>query len=342
MVDKHNPQLIFLGSNTAEDMGLEVLEKIQKGMPRHLIFYMHPAPDHHLAIKVLKAGAYYLLHKPNDFPELAHQLGIHLRYLLVDTPSLEGEEQKLLQNIIGNSSACKKIKQDIRHLAPLDVTVLIQGESGTGKDLVAKALHDLSKRKNSPFIPVNCGALPLALFESEFFGSCRGAYTGATNRKGYFEKSRGGTLFLDEIAEIRPAGQVKLLRVLEEKRVTPLGSSESIPVDTRILTATNCSLSEKIKQRQLRIDFLFRINTATITVPPLRKRREDILPLSEHFLKRMTFLPIQKNISIDALEKLNRHDWPGNIRELRNVVESASIRCPDLTIQPHHIEFFNL
>ena len=256
--------------------------------------------------------------------------------------SLKLEDQEPFKEIIGNSSACKKMKKDIRRLAPLEVPVLIQGESGTGKELVAQALHRFSNRKNAPFMPINCGALPLALFESELFGCSKGAYTGATNRKGYFEKSCGGTIFLDEVTEICLSGQVKLLRVLEEKKITPLGSCNSVAVDIRILTATNHSLSERIANGQFRMDLLFRINTVVITVPPLRKRREDISLLSEHFLKKINSSTTHKKISINALEKLSRHDWPGNIRELRNVIERASINCLGSTIRPHHIEFFNL
>lgn len=342
LIRRHRPQLIFLGSNITEGASLELLSQIHNEVPDLPIFFMHQQPDHRLAVKVLRAGAYYFLQKPEDFHELPHLLHIYLRRILEKTPSLGEEEQRVFEEIVGGSSPCRKMKEDIRRFASMDVAVLILGESGTGKELVARTLHRLSSRKTAPFVAVNCGAVPFTLFESELFGCRRGAYTGAVNRQGYFERSRGGTLFLDEIAEISSAGQAKLLRVLDEKVIFPLGSCDSHSVDTRILTATNRPLQNRIKNGRFRMDLLFRINTATITVPPLRKRKEDIPLLSDHFLRTMTYSDKNTKISVNALEKLSNHDWPGNIRELKNVVERAAIRCSGPVIRPHNIDFFNL
>jgi transcriptional regulator with PAS, ATPase and Fis domain len=217
-------------------------------------------------------------------------------------------------------------------IAQSDSSVLIQGETGTGKELLAKAIHSLSHRSQGPFVAVNCGALPAELLESELFGYVRGAFTGADRDKpGRFAAARGGTLFLDEIGEIAPSVQIKLLRVLQEKAYEPLGSNKSVNADVRIITASNRDLEELVRRNEFRRDLFYRINVIRLDMPPLRERKEDIPLLVEQFIQRFNQLQ-KKNISgirSEALSLLGAHDWPGNVRELENVIERAFVLCPD-------------
>jgi two-component system response regulator PilR (NtrC family) len=215
--------------------------------------------------------------------------------------------------------------------------VLIQGESGTGKELVARAIHNCSPRVNAPFVSINCGAFAETLLESELFGYIKGAFTGAqTNRKGLFEAAHGGTIFLDEISEMSPTMQVKLLRVLQERRVRPVGSTEEIPIDTRVIAATNRDLARMVEEKTFRQDLYYRVNIIMIKLPPLRERKEDIPALAEHFLRRYAKASGRQihSISEEALWHLENYDWPGNVRELENAVERAVALEPTDQIKP--------
>ena len=238
--------------------------------------------------------------------------------------------------IIGRSPAIKRVFRLIEKVAPTESTVLILGESGTGKELVARAIHQKSRRKDGPFIPVNCGAIPEELLESELFGYEKGAFTGANRSKpGRFELAHGGTIFLDEIAEMSPKLQVKLLRILQEKTIERLGSERSIPVNIRIIAATNRHLEKEVAEGRFREDLYFRLNVIPIKLPPLRERREDIPLLAEHFLQKFCEreeVPV-KRLSEEALECLLSYSWPGNVRELENLMERLVILTEDEIIK---------
>jgi DNA-binding NtrC family response regulator len=234
----------------------------------------------------------------------------------------------------------QQVRRLIETIAPTEATVMILGETGTGKELVARSLHEKSDRASRAFIPVNCGALPENLVESELFGHRKGAYTGAdTNRKGLFEVANGGTLFLDEVGELDRSVQVKLLRFLESGEIRRVGENEPFRVDVRVLCATNRDLREMVKNEQFREDLFFRLNTFEIFLPALRDRRLDISALSRHMLSRYTLRRglTESSISPEAIEMLMAHDWPGNIRELANAIERASILAGNGPIRPEHL-----
>ncbi len=241
-----------------------------------------------------------------------------------------------IPEIIGESAPIKKLFNLIHKVAVTDATVLILGESGTGKELVARSIHNLSQRKDKPYIAQFCGSIPDTLLESELFGYKKGAFTGATSdKKGLFEVADGGTFFLDEIADISPALQAKLLRVLQNREIIRLGDTKPIKVDVRIIAATNKDLKQLVNENKFREDLFYRLNVFPIEIPPLRERREDIPLLVEHFIKKYS----QKKISIspDAMRKLQNFYWPGNVRQLENVLQRALILCDSNILQPEHI-----
>jgi len=244
------------------------------------------------------------------------------------------------QDIISRSNKMKEIFSLLPRIAQSDSTVLIEGESGTGKDLIARAIHAISPRKNGPMVAVNCGAIPDTLLESELFGYTAGAFTDAKKDKpGRFSQAHTGTIFLDEIGDVSPALQVRLLRVLQEKNFQPLGSTRTINTDVRVIAATNKNLSSEVKKSFFRQDLYYRINVVKIVLPPLRERKEDILPLAENFIDRMNSIR-KKNIlglSPRAIEAFMDHDWPGNIRELENVIEHAFVLCEQGLILCQHL-----
>ncbi|HAM49854.1 MAG TPA: Fis family transcriptional regulator [Nitrospiraceae bacterium] len=256
---------------------------------------------------------------------------------LVETLRKEIDRQYRFQDIISKSRAMRRLFSILPEVAQSESTVLIQGQSGTGKELLSRAVHSLSPRSKGPFVAVNCGALPDTLLESELFGHVAGAFTDAKrNRIGRFGMAEGGTLFLDEIGDISPALQVRLLRVLEERSYEPLGSSKTVRANVRIVTASNQDLSRLVEEGHFRKDLYYRINVVKLVLPPLAQRKEDIPLLSEHFIERLNKLR-NKNVaglSHDALAVFMHHDWPGNIRELENVIEYAFILCRDGLIQP--------
>lgn len=255
--------------------------------------------------------------------------------------NLKEEIEKIQEEqIITQNEKMLKILRDAKEVASLDITVIIYGESGTGKDLLARFIHQNSRRKNGPFVPVNLGAIPTEIAESELFGHERGAFTGAVeSRKGLFKAAENGTIFLDEIGEASPNLQVKLLRVIETKKVLPVGATKEIPVDVRIIAATNKNLEEEVRKGNFRQDLYFRLNTVPFHLPPLRERKEDIPLLVEYFIKRaaITHGVREKKISPDALVLLKKYDWPGNIRELRYVIERALILSKKDIIEPEDI-----
>ncbi|MFP6767267.1 MAG: sigma-54 dependent transcriptional regulator, partial [Planctomycetaceae bacterium] len=245
-------------------------------------------------------------------------------------------------NLIGAGKSMQAVFETIQKVAETDLTVLIRGESGTGKELVAQALHDVSNRSQRPFVAVNCAAINRELVESELFGHEKGAFTDAVDtRKGKFELADGGTLFLDEIGDMSPGGQAKLLRVLEEKAITRVGGSETIPINVRVIAATNQDLGEAVGDKRFREDLYYRLSVVTLELPPLAERPEDILPLAEYFLAgfcgEASRLPLE--LSGESQQRLLTHAWPGNVRELRNLMERVAFLCPGERIEIDDLAF---
>jgi len=259
---------------------------------------------------------------------------------LVETLRKEIDRRYRFQDIISRSLLMQRIFSILPDVAQSDSTVLIQGESGTGKELLSRAIHGLSTRANSPFVAVNCGALPDTLLESELFGHVAGAFTDAKrNRSGRFAIAEGGTILLDEIGDVSPAFQVRLLRILEERSYEPLGSSKTIKADVRVLVASNRDLAQLVEEGVFRKDLYYRINVVTLELPPLARRKEDIPLLAEHFIAKLNRLRNRQilGLSHEALAMLMHHDWPGNIRELENAIEYAFILCRDGFVGPEHL-----
>jgi two-component system response regulator PilR (NtrC family) len=311
--------------------GIEVLKHARRVSPDSAVILITGFEDYEAAVDAVNAGAFGYIHKG---PSLLDELRIFLNRALslseLKRQNLalkrDAASRNSLDNIIGVSETMEKLKQTIRTVSPTGSTVVILGESGTGKELVARAVHDCSPRASEPFISINCGAFPETLLESELFGYVKGAFTGATqNKRGLFEVSNGGTVFLDEISEMSLAMQVKLLRVLQERVVRPVGGTHEIAIDVRVIAATNKDLEAMVAEKTFREDLYYRISVIPIHVPPLRHRRDDIPLLASHFLKKYapaagkSIHRIQKR----SLETLLSYEWPGNVRQLENTIERA-------------------
>ena len=308
--------------------GLEVVTRLHRSQPRLPIIVMTAHGTTDTAIEATKRGAYDYLLKPFEIPELLDILGRAVRsHRLMAAPvSLGGEPTPGKDTIIGSSRPMQAIFKEIGRVAARPVPVLIRGETGTGKELVARAIYQYSDRAAQPFIAINCAAIPATLLESELFGHERGSFTGAEQRRiGRFEQAHGGTLFLDEIGDLSADTQVKLLRVLQEGTIQRVGGKETIPVDVRVLAATHRDLETAVATKAFREDLLYRLNVVTLTLPPLARRPEDIPELVAYFLRRYGHeLGVEEPaIQPDALEALARHAWPGNVRELENTVRRA-------------------
>jgi two-component system, NtrC family, response regulator PilR len=307
--------------------GIEVLKRINEKKTDTTAIMITAFASHETAIEAMKLGAYDYITKPFKIDEikLVIKKALEKRRLERENSRLRKElETKYgFGNIIGRSSAILKVFDLIKRVAELKVNILITGESGTGKELVARAIHYTGIRQQGPFVPVNCGAIPETLMESELFGYRRGAFTGATrDKKGLFEEADGGTIFLDEIADLPIHLQVKLLRVLEDKTARPLGGTEPVPIDVRVVAATNKNLEEEVAKGRFREDLFYRLNVIKIVLPPLRERKEDISPLALHFIDKYS-CEMQKEIrgiSPKALEVLESYNYPGNVRELENMI----------------------
>ena len=314
----------------SEMSGLDLLREIKRHDDSIEVVMMTGYPTIVSAVEALKEGAYDYLSKPLILDELRHLMArmTERRFLRGEVTSLRerlGEELTVTE-LVGNSQPMQRVKEVIAKVAATDSPVLIEGDSGTGKELVAAAIHRLSPRATGPFIPVNCSAIPEDLLESEFFGHVRGAFSGAvSDALGLFRSANEGTIFLDEIAELSPGLQVKLLRVLQEMQVRPVGSTKAYAVDVRVIAATNRDLDRTIAEGTLRQDLYYRLNVVRISLPPLRARREDIPALVNHFVRRFNrrFHRDVRGMTPDALEALHRYDFPGNVRELENLIERA-------------------
>jgi len=315
--------------------GIELLEFFKESRNPASFILITAVPQMSTAINALNLGAYqYVIKTDRLVEELKLTVNRALQELALREENVRLRRELLRvfahNNIIGQSQQIQSILEMVRTVAPTTSTVLITGESGTGKELVARAIHEASLRREKPFVSINCGAFPETLLESELFGYLKGAFTGAdANRKGIIESAHGGTLFLDEIGETSLTMQVKLLRVLQERRVRPLGGSTDIPVDVRLIASTNRDLKRMVAAGQFREDFYYRISVIPIHVPPLRERPDDIGPLARNFLRKFG-LQMGKGVldfDRDILGVLERYPWPGNIRELENAVEYAVAVC---------------
>jgi two-component system response regulator PilR (NtrC family) len=311
--------------------GIEVLRFARQVCPETSVILITAVEDYEAAVQAVKGGAFDYIHKgPGLLEELKISVGRAVESLLLRRQNFaykrDAATRNSLENIIGNSSVITKLKDTIRTIATTGSTVLIYGESGTGKELVARAIHACSPRASEPFVSINCGAFPETLLESELFGYVKGAFTGANhNKRGLFEVAAGGTVFLDEIGEMSVAMQVKLLRVLQERCIRPVGGAQESPIDVRVIAATNRDLKEMVANHLFREDLYYRVSVIPISVPRLGERRDDISQLAHHFLKKYA-AAAQKDIAkihSDSLIALRSYDWPGNVRQLENAIERA-------------------
>lgn len=312
--------------------GLELLEAVKQTDPLIPVILMTGYASMESAIEALNKGAFAYLLKQARNEEIRQfvRKAVEMRKLQSENKFLKQELKRKLSDrpIIGNSEKIRRIFELIDKVAQTDSTIMIYGESGTGKELVAREIHSRSLRSNGPFVSINCGALPETLLESELFGHVRGSFTGAVrDKEGLFAVAKGGTFFLDEVGETSPAIQVKLLRVLQEREIIPVGGVKPIKVDVRLIAATNADLERQVESGKFRADLFYRLNVIPIRIPPLRERRDDIPLLVGHFLK--TYCEAQgkplKQVTKQAFDYLLRYDWPGNVRELENVIERAVI-----------------
>ncbi|MHB8150426.1 MAG: sigma-54-dependent transcriptional regulator [Desulfobulbia bacterium] len=326
--------------------GLGFLEKAKEQGVEAPIIMMSAYAAIEDAVAAIKAGAYDFITKPFKADEVLLTLGRaaeHMRLrrenLLLRRQIDDLQREQGLADMVGKSGVMVSFLQTVVKVAQYDTTVLITGESGTGKELVARGIHHKSGRAGKPFLAVNCGGMPSSLLESELFGYVKGAFTGAEkDRKGIFQEAHGGTLFLDEIGELPPDAQVKLLRVLQEREVRPVGGARAVPVDVRVLAATARDLQEEVRVGAFREDLFFRLNVIPLHVPPLRERKDDIPLLCVHLLTKIgkKFGKPVPELSPAALALLLRHQWPGNVRELENALERAVVLA-DTTILPEHL-----
>jgi len=301
--------------------GRTIVKLVREKLPQCAVLVMTGSGSVSAAAESMRLGAVTVLEKPVPIDALEAEL----RQAIGDQAELrKGLDAASQAGIVGSSEAIRALIDVLVLAAPTDATVLIEGETGTGKELAAQALHRLSRRARGPFVAVNAAALPETLLESELFGHAKGAFTGADSaRQGRFQQAHGGTIFLDEIGEMPLSMQAKLLRVLQEREVQPLGTTKAQPVDVRVIAATNRKLEALVAEGKFRSDLFYRLNVVPLDLPPLRERREDIPALAAHFLqgKKRRFTPA-------ALAALARHDWPGNVRELQNVIERAEVLNP--------------
>jgi len=314
--------------------GVELAETLTVRHPNMLTLVLTGYATLDTAISAVRGGAYDYMTKPVKIDALELAIRRALDHLATrrEVRRLRGaaDQTAPIPSIIGASPAIRTMCTTIRKVADSDATVLIAGESGTGKELVARALHQLSPRAKAPFVAINCGAMPAPLLESELFGHVRGAFTDAkTARQGLFLQAGAGTIFLDEVGEMPLEMQVKLLRVLQERTVRPVGGDEEIPFEARVLTATNRDLETEVDEKRFREDLFYRINVVAIAVPPLRDRGTDIIPLAQHVLDRISARTSRAapRLSPDVTRKLLDYEWPGNVRELENVIERATAIC---------------
>ncbi|MDI1431412.1 sigma-54-dependent transcriptional regulator [Polyangium sorediatum] len=334
-------EILLTDMRLPDGSGIDLIEWTRKADPRIVILAITAFGSIEIAVRAVRQGAYDFLTKPVEPAVLGVALdrAMEARRLRGEVEALRGAlaTESALRGIIGKSRALADITSVVRRVADSPATVLVTGPSGSGKELVARALHEASRRKEAPFVAVNAAAIPETLLESELFGYKKGAFTDARqDKKGIFVEADGGTLFLDEIGDLPLVLQAKILRVLEEREVRPLGATRSAPVDVRVVAATNHDLRKAVKEGRFREDLFYRLAVIEIAIPPLRDRPEDILPLAEHFLGRAKARAERslQGFSGAAARVLMAYDWPGNVRELENAVERAVALAQDEWISP--------
>ena len=344
LVHEFRPDLILMDQKMPGIDGIDTMTRIREQYPEQTIIIITAHGAISLAVEAIKKGAYDYIEKPFDNDKLLILIRRALEHnrMSSELTRLKDSIHKKysFENIIGQSRSMKQVIDRVKCVCETDATVLLLGESGVGKEVIANAIHYNSQRKDKPLIAVNCGAIPSHLIESELFGYEKGAFTDAKETKpGKFEQANDGTIFLDEIAELPLDNQVKLLRILEERKVTRLGGKKSVSVNFRLISATNQDLEELIKQGKFRLDLFYRLNIFSIIIPPLRERKEDIPLLVDFFIhkiNRQLHLNIE-NVSQQAIECLIKFNWPGNIRDLENAIQSAAILSQGSSIREEHL-----
>jgi two-component system nitrogen regulation response regulator NtrX len=336
-IREENPDLVLLDIWMPGIDGLETLRRAKEQWPDLLVVMMSGHGTIETAVKALKMGAYDFIEKPLALEKvlLCVQNALKMGQLLEENRNLKARIAKDYE-MIGESPPIADLKQQISIAAPTNGWVLITGENGTGKELVARAIHNLSNRRDKPFVEVNCAAIPEDLIESELFGHEKGSFTGATTqRKGKFDLANEGTLFLDEIGDMSLKTQAKVLRILQERKFERVGGTRTIEVDVRVIAATNKNLEEEIQKGSFREDLFYRLNVLPFHVPPLRERREDIASLVKHFLAHFSRQESRedKTMAPDAMKVLQNYSWPGNVRELKNLIERLVIMTPGTEIR---------
>lgn len=342
-IQAHEPNLCLTDMRLPDGSGIDIVRFLQKEYPQIPVAVITAYGSMDAAVEALKAGAYDFVSKPVDLPKLRDLIQTALKLTSGERNQRPkaSEESESQGRILGSSPAMQTLKSTIGKLARSQAPVYIHGESGSGKELVAHEIHLQSPRQKAPFIPVNCGAIPENLMESEFFGHKKGSFTGAvSDKQGLFQAAHKGTLFLDEVADLPLTMQVKLLRAIQERAIKPVGGLEEISVDVRILSATHKSLEHEVAAGNFRQDLYYRLNVIKLKVPPLRERQDDIELLADFFLKKIAErwqMPVIK-LSFQARQMLLSYSFPGNVRELENILERASTLCEDNTIQADDLQ----
>jgi DNA-binding NtrC family response regulator len=343
------PDIVLTDVRMPQVTGLDILQAVKETDAITPVLLMTAQASLQSAIQAVNAGAFYYLQKPFANDELLAILrrACEFRQIRVENKQLKQEIRRsgggprpVVTRPIGKSRRFLDVLRFADVVAPTDSTVLIGGESGTGKEVLARYIHDASLRADGPFLSINCGALPETLLESELFGHVKGSFTGAVrDKQGLFAAARGGTFFLDEVGEMPPSLQVKLLRVLQQREVIPVGATEALPVDVRIIAATNRELEEEVRRGNFRSDLFYRLNVLAMDLPPLRDRRDDLLLLIDRFLQD---LASDRNMEVkaltaEALDAVMVYEWPGNVRELQNALEHATVLTKGNLIEPQHL-----
>ncbi|MCP4022328.1 MAG: sigma-54-dependent Fis family transcriptional regulator [Desulfobacteraceae bacterium] len=343
LFEKYAPDLVVSDVKLGDMNGLDILENIKKKAPETPVIIITAFGSIEMAVQAMHKGAFNFITKPFDRDTLilSCDKALELTGLRSQAKLLTHEVERLTgtRGIVSASSAMKELLDTASRAANSEATVLITGESGTGKELLARLIHQNSPRNKGPMVAVNCAAIPAGLIESELFGHVKGSFTGAVkDRKGYFQTASGGTLFLDEVGELTTDIQVKMLRAIQEREVSSVGSEQAIPVDIRIIAATNLDLNQRIRENAFREDLYYRLSVIPLAIPPLRERLEDIPALVKHFLKKFE-APQDVSFSPKAIDRLKSYNWPGNIREMQNIVERCVILRKETIIQEADLDF---